>query len=62
MSRPRRPALANTGTLTINAGDSFKAANLTQISGTTLSAGTYVLAGNLDFDRRCERHDEIRQP
>jgi len=42
-------SFSNTGTLTINAGDSFKAANLTQISGTTLSAGTYVLAGNLDL-------------
>jgi hypothetical protein len=42
-------SFSNTGTLTINSGDSFTAAKLTQISGTTLSAGTYVLAGNLDL-------------
>jgi fibronectin-binding autotransporter adhesin len=39
-------SFSNTGTLTINAG-SFTAAALTQISGTTLSGGTYVLGGNL---------------
>jgi hypothetical protein len=33
-----------TGTLTIDAGDSFTAAKLTQISG-----GTFVLGGNLDL-------------
>jgi hypothetical protein len=42
-------SFSNTGTLTINAGDSFTAAKLTQISGTTLTAGTYVLSGNLDL-------------
>jgi fibronectin-binding autotransporter adhesin len=42
-------SFSNTGTLTINAGDSFTASKLTQINGTTLSAGTYVLAGNLDL-------------
>jgi hypothetical protein len=35
--------------LTIDKGDSFTAAKLTQISGTTLSGGTFVLAGNLDL-------------
>ena len=40
---------SNTGTLTINGGDSFNAAKLTQISGTTLSGGTYVLGGNLNL-------------
>jgi hypothetical protein len=42
-------SFSNAGSLTINAGDSFTAAKLTQISGTTLGAGTYVLAGNLDL-------------
>jgi hypothetical protein len=42
-------SFSNTGTLTINSGDSLTAAKLTQISGTTLSAGTYVLGGNLDL-------------
>lgn len=42
-------SFSNTGTLTINGGDSFTATKLTQISGTTLSAGTLVLAGNLDL-------------
>jgi fibronectin-binding autotransporter adhesin len=42
-------AFSNTGTLTINATDSFTAPSLTQISGNTLTAGTYVLAGNLDL-------------
>jgi fibronectin-binding autotransporter adhesin len=42
-------SFSNTGTLTINGNDSFTAAKLTQISGTTLSAGTYVLGGNLDL-------------
>jgi fibronectin-binding autotransporter adhesin len=42
-------SFSNTGTLTVNSGDSFTAAKLTQISGTTLSAGTYVLGGNLDL-------------
>jgi fibronectin-binding autotransporter adhesin len=42
-------SFSNTGTLTINGGDSFTAAKLTQISGTTLSAGTFVLSGNLDL-------------
>jgi len=42
-------SFSNTGTLTINAGDSFTAAKLTQISGNTLTAGTYVLSGNLDL-------------
>jgi fibronectin-binding autotransporter adhesin len=40
---------SNAGSLTINTGDSFTAAKLTQISGTTLGAGTYVLGGNLDL-------------
>jgi hypothetical protein len=42
-------SFSNTGTLTINAGDSFTAAKLTQISGNTLTAGSYVLSGNLDL-------------
>jgi len=42
-------SFSNTGTLTIDKGDSFTAPALTQISGTTLTAGTYVLAGNLDL-------------
>ncbi len=42
-------SFSNTGTLTINSGDSFTAAKLTQISGSTLSGGTFVLAGNLDL-------------
>ena len=40
---------SNTGTLTINVGDSFTAPALTQIAGNTLTAGTYVLGGNLDL-------------
>jgi hypothetical protein len=44
-------SFSNTGTLTIDAGNSFGAAGgLTQISGSTLSAGTYVLAGNLNLN------------
>jgi fibronectin-binding autotransporter adhesin len=42
-------SFSNTGTLTINSGDSFTASKLTQISGTTLSGGTFVLTGNLDL-------------
>jgi fibronectin-binding autotransporter adhesin len=42
-------SFSNTGTLTIDAGDSFVAPALTQISGSTLTAGTYILAGNLDL-------------
>jgi hypothetical protein len=42
-------SFSNTGTLTIDATDSFTAGNLTQISSGTLTAGTYVLAGNLDL-------------
>jgi fibronectin-binding autotransporter adhesin len=42
-------SFSNTGTLTIDGGDSFTAAKLTQISGSTLSGGTYVLGGNLDL-------------
>jgi hypothetical protein len=42
-------SFSNTGTLTINGSDSFTAGNLTQISGGTLTAGTYVLGGNLDL-------------
>ena len=42
-------SFSNTGTLTIGSGDSFAAPALTQISGTTLSGGTFVLAGNLDL-------------
>jgi hypothetical protein len=42
-------SFSNTGTLTIDKGDSFTAPALTQISGNTLTAGTYVLAGNLDI-------------
>ncbi|MCU1302918.1 MAG: tandem-95 repeat protein [Candidatus Sulfotelmatobacter sp.] len=46
-------SFSNTGTLTINGGDSFTTGNLTQLTGTnsnkTLSAGSYVLAGNLDL-------------
>ncbi|HTV65427.1 MAG TPA: hypothetical protein VMD98_07475, partial [Bryocella sp.] len=43
-------SFSNTGSLTINAGSTFIAPALTQISGTTLSAGTYVLSGNLDLN------------
>jgi len=42
-------SFSNTGTLTINSGDSYTAAKLTQISGTTLSGGTFVLGGNLNL-------------
>ena len=42
-------SFSNTGTLTIDASDSFTAGNLTQISSGTLSGGTYVLGGNLDL-------------
>ncbi len=42
-------SFSNTGTLTINSGDSFTAAKLTQVSGNTLTAGTYILSGNLDL-------------
>jgi hypothetical protein len=42
-------SFSNTGTLTIDTGDSFSAPALTQISGTTLSGGTFVLGGNLDL-------------
>ena len=42
-------SFSNTGTLSINGNDSFTAAKLTQISGTTLSGGTFVLGGNLDL-------------
>jgi len=42
-------SFSNTGTLTIDAGDSFTIAKLTQISGSTLSGGTFVLGGNLDL-------------
>jgi fibronectin-binding autotransporter adhesin len=40
----------NTGTLTINPGSTFIAPALTQISGTTLSGGTFVLGGNIDLN------------
>jgi hypothetical protein len=39
----------NTGTLTIDTGDTFIAPALTQISGSTLSGGSFVLAGDLDI-------------
>jgi fibronectin-binding autotransporter adhesin len=42
-------SFSNTGTLTIDASDSFTAAKLTQISGSTLSGGTIVLGGSLDL-------------
>jgi hypothetical protein len=42
-------SFSNTGTLTINSSDSFNAPALTQVSGNTLSAGTFVLAGNLNL-------------
>jgi len=42
-------SFSNTGTLTVDKGDSLTATALTQISGGTLSGGTYVLAGNLDL-------------
>jgi hypothetical protein len=42
-------SFSNTGTLTINAGDSFTAGGLAQISSGTLTAGTYVLSGNLNL-------------
>ncbi len=40
---------SNTGTLTVHGGSTFTTSSLTQISGTTLSGGTYVLGGNLDL-------------
>jgi hypothetical protein len=43
-------SFSNTGTLTVNAGSTFIAPALTQISGTTLSAGTWVLGGNVDIN------------
>jgi hypothetical protein len=42
-------SFSNTGTLTINGGDSYSAAKLTQISGGTLSGGTFILGGNLNL-------------
>src|SRR6202011_5481821 len=42
-------SFSNTGVLTINAGNSFTAPALTQISGSTLTLGTYVLGGNLNL-------------
>ncbi|MDQ1389373.1 MAG: hypothetical protein QOF56_2827, partial [Acidobacteriaceae bacterium] len=42
-------SFSNTGTLTINSGDSFTAGGLAQISSGTLTAGTYVLGGNLNL-------------
>lgn len=42
-------SFSNTGTLTLGSGSSFTAASLAQISGTTLSGGTFVLGGNLDL-------------
>ncbi len=43
-------SFSNTGTLTVNAGSTFIAPALTQISGTTLSGGTWVLGGNVDLN------------
>lgn len=43
-------SFSNTGTLTVNAGSTFTAPALTQISGTTLSGGTFILGGNLDLN------------
>jgi hypothetical protein len=42
-------SFSNTGTLTIGTGDSFTAPKLTQVTGTTLTGGTYVLDGNLNL-------------
>ena len=42
-------SFSNTGTLTINTGNTFTAPALAQISGSTLSGGTFVLGGNLDL-------------
>jgi fibronectin-binding autotransporter adhesin len=42
-------SFSNAGTLTINNGSTYTMAALTQISGTTLTGGTFVLAGNLDL-------------
>jgi fibronectin-binding autotransporter adhesin len=42
-------SFSNSGTLIVNTGDSFTAGNLAQISGNTLTGGTYVLAGDLDL-------------
>ena len=40
---------SNTGTLTVNSGSSFSVAGtLAQISGSTLSGGTFLLGGNLN--------------
>lgn len=43
-------SFSNTGTLTLAAGSTFTAPALAQISGTTLSGGTFVLGGNLDLN------------
>ncbi len=43
-------SFSNTGTLTVNAGSTFIAPALAQISGTTLSGGTWVLSGNVDLN------------
>jgi hypothetical protein len=43
-------SFSNTGTLIIDSGNSFSASGLTQINGSTLSAGTYVLGGNLNLN------------
>ncbi len=42
-------AFSNAGSLTILTGQSFSVGSLTQISGSTLTAGTYVLDANLDI-------------
>jgi hypothetical protein len=42
-------SFSNTGTLTVGKSASFTAKSLTQISSGTLTAGTYVLSGNLDL-------------
>jgi|HubBroStandDraft_1064217.scaffolds.fasta_scaffold00057_21 fibronectin-binding autotransporter adhesin len=42
-------SFSNTGTLTVGAGSTFIAPTLTQISGKTLSGGTFVLGGNIDL-------------
>ena len=42
-------SFSNTGTLTVDKSESFTAGNLTQISSGSLTAGTYVLAGNIDL-------------
>ena len=51
---------SNAGSLTILSGENFKVGTLSQISGGTLTAGTYVLDANLRPDRRNPEHHHQR--